>query len=517
LSSLPETHYAVVQTCALLGLEAPAIQVEVHVTNGLPGLSMVGLPETSVKESKDRVRSALLSAGFELPPKRITINLAPADLPKTGGRYDLAIAIAILVATGQLKPIRDLKHYVFLGELSLSAYVKAVQGVLPAALKFKSTSQTLILPQENLQEASLVSEASILGAQNLLEVCRFLTDEQACLIQTNLVKPQACEFEVDLSDIQGQHQGKRLLEICASGRHSLLMVGPPGSGKSMLAARLVTLLPTLTDEQAITSAAVHSLVSHQDSVAQFYHPKLISPHHTATTASMVGGGSGAKIQPGSISLATEGILFLDELPEFNRPVLEALREPLETKQIHIARVNQKINFPANFQLICAMNPSPSGFFPDDVKNRCQDTPEQIARYLKKISGPLMDRIDCHLEVPPVEFEALLGQNQPQGETSAKVRERVTACQAKQMARQGCLNADLSVRQLQEIIVLPPQGEALLKQAVDKLGLSARAYHRVLRVARTLADMDGLDEISLGNLAEAIGYRGLDKKLGQGHV
>lgn len=502
-------HYATLYSRAVLGVQAPEVQVEVHSTNGLPSLSLVGMPETSVKEGRDRVRSALLSSGFALPPKRITINLAPADTPKQGGRYDLAIALGILQATGQIsEPSFPFDHFEFLGELSLDGSLRAVPGILPAVIQAKSQQRTLIIPKSNLAEASLINDAPVFAAEHLLEVCQFFMTGQP-LISPVGVTPSAPCYTQDMSDIRGQQQAKRVLEMCASGGHSLLMVGPPGAGKSMLAARLLTILPELSLPQAIEVASIRSVAGESVEADQFFHRHLVQPHHTATAASMVGGGSGSQPKPGAISMAHHSILFLDELPEFSRSVLEALREPLETGHVEITRVNQKIRFPANVQLICAMNPSPSGFFADDEQGRCQDTPEQIQKYLRKISGPLLDRIDCHLEVPAVNFEALSAQPTQTAETSAMVRERVIHCQRRQMERQGCLNAHLTVKQLESLVALDTAAQALLKQAVDRLGLSARGYHRLLRVSRTLADMANQTDVSVQNLAEAISYRSID--------
>lgn len=525
-------NLAMIASRALSGMVSPVVTVEVHVSNGLPGLSLVGLPEASVKESRDRVRSALLSSGFELPPQRITVNLAPADLPKTGGRYDLAIALGILMATGQL-PAMALTHYEFLGELGLNGELRPVRGVLPSVLAAAQAGHVSVLPKANQQEAAL----AIMGknpvdflrvASDLRGVCALLLQEHGLLnpnsaaalelsAQPNELAWQAlmasdsrAHYSDDLSDIRGQHQAKRVLEICASGGHSLMMVGPPGSGKSMLAARLVTLLPNLTEQQAVEVAVIRSIAGYEVQADTLYQRRMVHPHHTASAASIVGGGTIPK--PGAISLAHFGVLFLDELPEFNRAVLEALREPLETKHVEISRVSQQVRFPANCQLITAMNPSPSGFFPDDALGRCKDTPDQIARYQKKISGPLLDRIDLHLEVPPVDILALQGDGQPDGESSAVVRQRVTQAQAVQIARQGCLNADLSAKSLKSLMVLDELSQQLLAHVVNKMGLSARGYHRILRVARTLADMQGGVDlpVSSANIAEALSYRAMHK-------
>lgn len=503
-------QYATLLSRGLSGVQAPEVQIEVHASNGLPSLSIVGLPEASVKESKDRVRSAVMSAGFQLPPKRMTINLAPADIPKQGGRYDLPIALGILVATGQLAPVRDLKNLEWFGELGLNGALRPVPGILPAVMQAAQAGRTVVVPMANLAEASLVEGARVLGADNLLSVCGYLVDESAGLQAPETVDFTPASYLEDMADIRGQQQAKRLLEICASGGHSLLMVGPPGSGKSMLASRLVTLLPDLPLEQAIEVASVHSVAGKTVNVDRFRQRQLVQPHHTATAAAMVGGGSGSNPKPGAVSLAHRSILFLDELPEFNRAVLEALREPLETGRVEIARVNQQVTYPARVQLVCAMNPTPSGFFPDDALGRCSDTPEQVSRYRQKISGPLLDRIDCHLEVPPVDFDALSGEPEVGAETSAQIRERVQQCQALQYDRQGCLNTALTSKQLEGLAVLDSASKQLLEQAMNRLGLSARGYHRILRVARTLADMKGQTSVEASHLAEAIAYRSMDK-------
>ena len=498
---------AAVYTRALLGLDAPLVTVEVHASNGLPALSLVGLPEASVRESKERVRSALMSSQFQLPPMRITLNLAPADLPKVGSRYDLPIAIGILQATGQLDA--NTAGFELFGELGLDGQLRPVAGILPSILAANKAGRTAIIPEANLEEASLLKEAKVLGASHLLEVCAFLTEKNTKMLKSPvpLVK-EGLNYAEDLSDIVGQHQAKRALEIAASGRHPLLMVGPPGSGKSMLAKRLVTLLPPLSHEEAIEVAAIHSIAQVDTGSRSPFQPPYFSPHHTSTAPALIGGGS-HQPKPGAISLASKGVLFLDELPEFNRSVLEALREPLENRTVHISRVNGHITYPADFLLVAALNPSPSGFFPDDPQNRCKDTPEQIQRYLKKISGPLLDRVDLQIEVPPVEVADLQGKVDPNAETSEQVRARVAICRQRQLTRQGCLNGELSPKQLQKQVVLTEPMQQLLQQAMNRLGLSARAYHSILRVALTLADMEAT-ELEIKHLAEAIGYRNLDR-------
>ncbi|MCF6253860.1 MAG: YifB family Mg chelatase-like AAA ATPase [Thiomicrorhabdus sp.] len=504
-------NLAEVTSRALTGIHSPKVSVEVHASNGLPSFSIVGLPEASVKESKDRVRSALLSSGFEFPPKRITVNLAPADIPKSGGRYDLPIAIGILVATGQLSAV-NLSNFELIGELALNGEVRSIKGALPSVLAAKKDGKVCILPANNYEEAvvSLLDEqgvAHFVLVKDLKEVCQVLQGE--CISQpemspiTNLI--DALNYEYDLSDVVGQHQAKRVLEICASGHHSLMMVGPPGSGKSMLASRLVTLLPPLTNKEAIEAAAIHSISNVEPRLQGFYQRPYESPHHTSSAAALIGGGSYPK--PGAISLAHHGILFLDELPEFNRNALEALREPLEAKYVDVSRVNQHVRFPADCLLVTAMNPSPSGFFSDDPLRRCTDTPDQIARYQKKISGPLLDRIDLHLEVPPVDISELQGEGD-RGEKSIDVRRRVMAARTIKLERQGCLNSALSVPELQNYILLDELSKTILERAVNQLGLSARGYHRILRIARTLADMSSSSGVSSQHIAEALSYRAL---------
>jgi magnesium chelatase family protein len=505
-------NLASITSRALNGIESPIVTVEVHASNGLPSLSIVGLPEASVKESKDRVRSALLSSGFQIPPKRITVNLAPADLPKSGGRYDLPIAMGILIATGQLDGAL-IEDYELIGELALNGELRAIKGALPSLLAASAAGRTCILPEGNLHEAALSKsehQASphFVLIKDLKDACRVLMGEVLSqpAIECNISDP-SLDFLQDLADVSGQLQAKRVLEIAASGHHSLIMVGPPGSGKSMLASRLVTLLPPLTQQEAIESATIRSITGQEIGGTDFYKRPYVNPHHTASAAALVGGGSFPK--PGAISLAHNGLLFLDELPEFPRHVLEALREPLETKRVEISRVNQHVSFPANCLLVAAMNPSPSGFFPDDPLGRCKDTPDQINRYQKKISGPLIDRIDLHLEVPAVELSELQGATLS-GESSEVVRCRVVAVRTHQLHRQGCLNCDLSPNDLKQYVILDELSTIILEKAVNQLGISARGYHRILRIARTLADMECLTEVGSQHIAEALGYRTLDR-------
>jgi len=501
------TSYSSISTRAFLGLESPKVEVEIHVTNGLPQLSMVGLPEAAVKESRDRVRSAILSSGFELPPKRITLNLAPGDLPKQGSRYDLPIALSILAATGQITLPEEINQYEFYGELSLNGEIKFVSGMLPSLLAAKKENKINVIPTDNLSEAGIVRGSTIFGAKHLLEVVSFLKTQKELQLPTPQFSAEP-EYSEDIADIQGQAQAKRLLEICATGGHSLLMVGEPGSGKSMLATRLLTLLPELSQQQAIELAVIKSVAGVPINVNRFLQRELVSPHHTVTAAALIGGGSGSVPKPGAVSLASHSVLFLDELPEFRRDALEALREPLESKKVTISRVNGHATYPASVQLVAACNPSPSGFFADDKLGRCKDTPEQISRYMQKISGPLLDRIDCHIEVKPISFDQLQATDRHETENSATIRKRVVVARSRQLIRQGKLNTELSVKELDEFVVLDKQSIQLLENAVNKRGLSARGYHKVLKIALTLADMSETD-LAMVHIAEALSYRKLD--------
>lgn len=497
---------AIVYSRGREGIQAPLVTVEVHIANGLPGLSIVGLPETAVKESKDRVRGALLNSHFEFPTRRITINLAPADLPKEGGRFDLAIALGILAASGQVDK-EVLAHYECVGELSLAGRLRPIQGVLPVAVQARDAHRQLIVPSENAAEAALVDQAQVLAADHLLAVCAHLNGQQSIAPS----RPARCAPEedeaIDFADVHGQYHAKRALEIAAAGMHNLLMLGPPGTGKSMLAARVPTILPPLTEEQALASAAIASVGESDFKPQNWRKPPFRAPHHTASAAALVGGGGNPK--PGEISIAHNGVLFLDELPEFDRKVLEVLREPLETGNITISRVHRQATFPARFQLIAAMNPCPCGYL-GDSSGRCHCTAEQIQRYRARISGPLLDRIDMHIEVPRVSHE-VLRHGRPDGEeSSGQIRLRVIAARERAMARAGKSNAALSTRQIKAFCQLSEQGDRLLEQAMDKLGLSHRGYHRILKVARTIADMEGSDKIEVKHLTEAIAYRKLDR-------
>ncbi|KQO44657.1 YifB family Mg chelatase-like AAA ATPase [Pseudomonas chengduensis] len=490
---------AIVHSRAQVGVEAPAVTVEAHLANGLPSLTLVGLPETAVKESKDRVRSAILNAAFEFPSKRITLNLAPADLPKDGGRFDLAIALGILAASGQV-PAQSLDECECLGELALSGAVRPVQGVLPAALAARAAGRTLLVPQANAEEASLASGLKVIAVEHLLQIAAHLNGSAPLepyaaqgLLRQSLPYP-------DLAEVQGQLAAKRALLVAAAGSHNLLLSGPPGTGKTLLASRLPGLLPPLDESEALQVAAIHSVASHLP-LQHWPQRPFRTPHHSASGPALVGGGS--RPQPGEITLAHMGILFLDELPEFDRKVLEVLREPLESGHIVIARARDKVRFPARFQLVAAMNPCPCGYL-GDPSNRCRCTPEQIQRYRAKLSGPLLDRIDLHLTV--ARETTILNAPPQDGESTAQAASKVARARERQLQRQGTANAFLDLPGLRQHCALSGADRQWLESACERLGLSLRAAHRVLKVARTLADLAEQQQISREHLAEALQYR-----------
>jgi magnesium chelatase family protein len=494
---------AVLYSRALSGMDAPLVTVEAHLANGLPSFTIVGLPETEVKEAKDRVRAALLNARFEFPARRITINLAPADLPKESGRFDLPIALGILAASGQI-PGERIAGSEFAGELALTGELRPVRGALAMALAVARDGRSFVLPAANAAEAALAGGAVVHAAKTLGEVCAHLAGRGE-LVRAQPLAGAGHSGYPDLLDIKAQAQARRALEIAAAGGHSLLMVGPPGTGKTMLAQRLPGILPSMTEAEAVESAAVQSLGSSGFDVAAWRRRPYRAPHHTASAVALVGGGGNPR--PGEISMAMHGVLFLDELPEFERRVLEVLREPLESGRITVSRAARQADFPAQFQLVAAMNPCPCGYL-GHYSNRCRCTPDQVARYRSRISGPLLDRIDLQIEVPAMRQEELMRGGD--AESSATVRGRTEAARTRALARQGKPNARLEVREIDRYCVPDAQGETLLKQAIARLGLSARAYHRILRVARSIADLAGATAVAGSHVAEAIQYRRLDR-------
>jgi magnesium chelatase family protein len=502
---------AAVLSRGLAGLDAPLVTVEVHLANGLPAFNLVGLPDTEVKESRDRVRAALQNAQFDFPARKITVNLAPADLPKESGRFDLPIALGVLAATGQI-PGTALAHYEFAGELALGGALRPIRGALPMVLSARRDGRAFVLPAASAAEASLVRDAVVHPAATLLAVCAHLVgrDPIPALAPAATVADESAL--PDLADVRGQAHAKRALAIAAAGGHSLLMIGPPGTGKSMLAQRLPGTLPPPSEDEALAAAAIASLAGRFSPEDWGVRP-FRAPHHTASAVALTGGGSDPR--PGEVSLAHHGVLFLDELPEWDRRVLEALREPLESGVIHISRAARQCTFPAQFQLVAAMNPCPCGWL-GHTSGRCHCTPERIARYRSRVSGPLLDRIDIGVEVPALSAETMIVRGRtcssldPATVTTAGVRAQATQARARAAVRQGKPNARLTPREVDTHCAPDAAGAELLAQAMTRLSLSARAHHRILKVARTIADLADSATIGAAHVAEAVGYRRFER-------
>ncbi|WP_354624812.1 YifB family Mg chelatase-like AAA ATPase [Psychromonas sp. MME2] len=490
---------------ALIGVDAPEVQVEVHLGTGLPSFSLVGLPETSVKEAKERVRSAIINSNFKFPNKRITVNLAPANLSKEGGRFDLAIALAILIASEQLTDCK-IDNFECFAELALSGQLRAIDGMIPCALAAKSQHRQLIVCNQNQYESALTGVTAFV-AETLSDVCAFLQGVKE-LPKAQANRPLKTTKEADFCDVLGQEQAKRVLEIAAVGGHNLLLVGPPGTGKSMLAERFMGLLPELNEAQALQTASIYSVCGKQRD--NWYLPPFRSPHHSASSVALVGGGG--KPKPGEISLSHNGVLFLDELPEFPKSVLDNLRQPLETNKVTISRAANQVTFPANFQLIAAMNPSPCGHISGELR---RSTPDQILRYLGRLSGPFLDRFALSIMVPLLP-KGMLAASQAgglnKGETTAEVKARVQQARHIQVSRQQCLNNGLTTQAIANVCQLSFKDAEFLENAINKMGLSVQSWHSILKVARSIADLAGSEDIQRAHLLESLNYRAMDRLL-----